>query len=101
MDFVSRPRLRWIAALFVSLMLTASAERRLAELHVTAPYPALENADDPEGDQIVKQLIIVEDDAPPSMLPVKAVWRGNPNPPRRLHVTVSHPIPDPRAPPLA
>ncbi len=101
MDSVRGLRLRWIAALFVSLMLIASAERRLAELHVAAVGAAFENADDPEGDQIVKRLVILEDDTPPPMRPVKAIRRASPNPLPRLHATRSRPIPDPRAPPLA
>src|SRR5712691_3968937 len=90
-----------IATLFVSPMLIASAKRRLAELHVAAVGAAFENADDPEGDQIVKRLVILEDDTPPPMLPVKAIRRASPSPLPRLHATRSRPIPDPRAPPLA
>ncbi len=53
LDSIWRFRRGWIAALFISLPLTASTERRLAELHVTAVGTVLfENGEEPEGDQI-------------------------------------------------
>jgi len=69
MKGVWRPRLGLIATLFVSLLLVAVAERRLAELHFTVVGTAeFENGEQPEGDQIAKRLIIVDDGAPAPML---------------------------------
>ena len=102
MNSVWRPRLGWIAALFVSLMLIATAERRLADLHFnTVGTVALENAEEPEGDQIGKRLIIIEDDAPPPTLSLTEVRHASADVlPLALHPIPYVRVPEPRAPPV-
>jgi len=102
MTSVWRPRPGWIAALFISLLLAASAERRLAELYIPClDVVAFENAEEPEGDEIAKRLVFAEDDAPlptPRLTEVRRTAAA-PQPPR-LHLTPAAGAPEPRAPPL-
>jgi hypothetical protein len=102
MTSVWRPRPGWIAALFISLLLAASAERRLAELSIRwLDVVAFENAEEPEGDQIAKRLVIAEDYAPlrpPGLIEVRRT-AADTRPPR-LHPTPAAGRPEPRAPPL-
>ena len=101
MTSVWRPRPGWIAALFISLLLAASAERRLAELSIRwLDIVAFENAEEPEGDEITKRLVLAEDDAPlptPRLTEVRRT-AADPQPPR-LHPTPAAGAPEPRAPP--
>ena len=102
MKSVVRPRPGWIAALCIGLLLAASAERRLAELYIPwLDVVAFENAEEPEGDQIAKRLVIAEDYAPlrpPRLIEVRRT-AADTRPPR-LHPTPAAGPPEPRAPPL-
>jgi len=105
MNSIWRPRPGWIAAVFISLLLAATAERRFAELYVTwLDIVAFENAEEPEGDELAKPLVIAEDNAPPCMPCIPrltevrrtAVGRQPP----RLNSILDAGSPEPRAPPL-
>ena len=102
MKSVVRPPPGWIAALCIGLLLAASAERRLAELYIPwLDVVAFENAEEPEGDQIAKRLVIAEDYAPlrpPRLIEVRRT-AADTRPPR-LHPTLAAGPPEPRAPPL-
>ena len=102
MSSVWRPRFGWVAALFVALLLVASAERRFAELYIPwLEIVAFENAEEPEGDEIAKRFVIADDNArppEPRFTEVRCTVAD-------LHSPCRHPIPDPgtpepRAPPL-
>lgn len=88
-------RSRRIAALLIALLLMASAERRLAQLHVAAAGTVVsEPCEGPDGDEIAKRLISVDDDTPPPALRLTELQRSDTDPLRpRLH-----PIPFVRVP---
>ena len=105
MNSAWRPRPGWIAALFIWLLLVAVAERRHAELYSTRlDRVAFENAEEPEGDEIAKRLVIAEDNAPPRvpctprLIEVRRT-SADPHPPR-LHPIPDAGSPESRAPPL-
>ena len=93
MKSVVRPRPGWIAALCIGLLL---------ELYIPwLDVVAFENAEEPEGDQIAKRLVIAEDYAPlrpPRLIEVRRT-AADTRPPR-LHPTLAAGPPEPRAPPL-
>ena len=102
MNSVWRPRFGWIAALFVALLLVASAERRFAELYIPwHEIVAFENAEEPEGDEIAKRFVLADDNARPPEPRLTEVRRtvADPHSPC-LHAIPDPGTPEPRAPPL-